>query len=255
MYSLRELQTAFADAVFQHDEGPLLACCAGDPARAAQALQVYREGVLTSLTGALTLGFPLVGRIVGDDFLRAVARRYALTRPSRSGDLNRYGGDFADFLADFAPLAELPYLADVARLEWAIQQVGAAADAAAPDLSRLAATAADDWGELCFELIPAHAVLVSVWPLYDIWRVNQPTHHGSCQVDFSLAQSVLVSRRPDAGVVVTALETAEAAFVRALDAGCSLYQALSVVPDTASFDLQSSLSRLIGLGLIGRVHC
>ena len=59
----------------------------------------------------------------------------SLAHPSRSGDLNDYGEDFADFLADYPHARELSYLPDVARLEWLVQIVYYAADAPTPDLS------------------------------------------------------------------------------------------------------------------------
>ncbi|MBV8048933.1 MAG: putative DNA-binding domain-containing protein [Paludibacterium sp.] len=252
MPSLRELQTAFAAAVFGQDPTPFLAGCAGDPARAERAFRVYRDSVLSNLSRALSSTYPVIERIVGAPFLHAAARRYAQERPSRSGDLNDYGGDFADFLGCFAPAATLPYLPDVARLEWAIHQVGAAADAPPADLSLLAATDPAHWGALCLTLAPAHAVLASSWPLYDIWHVNQANHRGSRRVNFRRQQCALVSRGPS-GMAVTVLSPGDAAVVAALGAGRTLLDAVSTVPDAAGLDLQRLLTLLIGQGLIVRV--
>ena len=47
---------------------------------------------------------------------------------STSGDLNVYGDEFGEFLADYPHAANLPYLADVARLEWAIDEAQRAID-------------------------------------------------------------------------------------------------------------------------------
>jgi hypothetical protein len=254
MSALREFQSAFGAAVFEQRDAPLLALCAGDPTRAVRSLRAYRESVLTNLAGAVVATYPVIGRIVGTPFLRAAARRYALSRPSRSGDLNRYGDDFAAFLADFEPAASLPYLPDVARLEWAVQQVGAAADAPTPDLSCLSATAPEAWGALCFALAPAHAVLVSDWPLYDIWRVNQADFQGARQVDFDQAQGVLVHRTQRGDTMVTPLSGGAAILLGALGGGQCLLDALAAVPDTAELDLQNLLATLLGQGLVMRVY-
>lgn len=252
MSALHELQQAFASAVFAEENG-LLAYCAGDPARAGRAIQAYRQSVLSNLAGALQLTYPLVGRIVGESFMLAVSRRYAQLYPSQSGDLNRYGEAFADFLAGLDAVAGLPYLSDVARLEWQVLQVSGAADAAPQDLSLLTQTPPEDWGELCFELTPAHALLQSGWPLHDIWRVNQPDHAGEMAIDFSNAQSVLVVREAT-GLTVSSLSAQAAVVLAALAAGQTLQQALDSVPDDADFDLQALLAMLIGHGLLIRAR-
>ncbi|WP_215780285.1 DNA-binding domain-containing protein [Paludibacterium sp. B53371] len=146
MSALHELQQAFATAVFANEADDLLACCAGDPARAGRAIQAYRQSVLSNLAGALQLTYPLVGRIVGEPFMQAVTRRYAQRYPSKSGDLNRYGEAFPAFLAGLEAVAGLPYLPDVARLEWLMLQVSGAADAPPQDLSLLTRTPPEEWG-------------------------------------------------------------------------------------------------------------
>ena len=62
------------------------------------------------------------------NFLRASRTRIALRTTSASGGLNELGGHLADFLPAFAPARELPYLADVARLEWLVHKAHYAAD-------------------------------------------------------------------------------------------------------------------------------
>ena len=139
MPSLRELQGEFAATVFG-GEAPydLLMWCAGSHPQ--RGLEAYRRSVLANLAAAVRTSYPVVGAIVGDAFLDTAARRYALARPSASGDLNAYGSDFGDFLASFAPADSLPYLPDVARLEWRVHSVYGREDAPPQNLSRLAET-------------------------------------------------------------------------------------------------------------------
>ena len=62
----------------------------------------------------------LVCRLVDKDFFAYAAYKYLREHPPHSRCLVEYGADFADFLARFAPCQDLPYLADVARFEWAL---------------------------------------------------------------------------------------------------------------------------------------
>ena len=253
MSALRELQSDFAAAVFGGDSARLLRHCGGAGGRAEQGIAAYRRSVLANLAGAVQATYPLIEAIVGAAFLAAACRRYALARPSRSGDLNAYGSDFDDFLGQDEAAASLPYLPAVARLEWQVQQVYAAADGPAQDLALLAATAPEAWGELCFELDPAHAVLASDWPLARIWQVNQPGYAGDSAVDFDQAQTVLVQRRGQ-GIAVDPLSCGEADLLRALAAGQSLALAVAAAAEQAEFDLQSALGRFIANALLRQAY-
>ncbi|MDE2586041.1 MAG: putative DNA-binding domain-containing protein, partial [Betaproteobacteria bacterium] len=234
MPSLPELQGAFATAILAGDDAGndashvshvLLAHCAGTPEQVARGLAAYRRGVLGNLSAAVLATYPVLAAIVGADFLAAAARRYARERPSRSGDLNAYGGDFDQFLEGYAPAAPLPYLPAVARLEWLIQEVSGATEGPAQDLAVLAATAPGGWGELRFQLDPAHRCLAEDWPVARIWEVNQPDYAGDFEVDFARRQTVLVHRRSQ-GIAVEALPPGEHALLVALGAGETLATAV-----------------------------
>src|SRR5690606_15015602 len=94
--------------------GAVMAHSAGIPAR---RFAVYRNNVVVGLVNALAARFPALQRIVGEEFFRAMAQLYVRAHPPRSRLLMEYGDGFADFIAAFEPAAELPYLADIARLE------------------------------------------------------------------------------------------------------------------------------------------
>ncbi|HJW03354.1 MAG TPA: DNA-binding domain-containing protein [Azospira sp.] len=255
MPSLPELQGAFAAAIFAGDGAgaALLAHCAGTSEQAARGLAAYRRGVLGNLSAAVQATYPVLAAIVGPDFLAAAARRYALERPSCSGDLNAYGGDFDQFLAGYAPAAALPYLPAVACLEWLIQEVSGAEDGPEQDLAALAATAPEAWGELCFQLDPAHGCLAEDWPVARIWEVNQPGYAGDFQVDFERGQTVLVHRRPQ-GIAVEALPPGEYALLEALGTGASLATAVEAAAQDEGFDLAAALQRGITQGLLLRTY-
>ncbi|HJW04049.1 MAG TPA: DNA-binding domain-containing protein [Azospira sp.] len=255
MPSLPELQGTFATAIFAGDDAgaALLAHCAGTPEQAARGLAAYRRGVLGNLSAAVQATYPVLAAIVGPNFLAAAACRYALERPSRSGDLNAYGRDFDQFLEGYAPAAALPYLPAVARLEWLIQEVHDAEDGPEQDLAALATTAPEAWGELCFQLDPAHGCLAEDWPVARIWEVNQPGYAGDFEVDFERGQTVLVHRRPQ-GIAVEPLAPGEHALLVALGAGETLATAVQAAAQAKGFDLAVILQRGIVQGLLLRAY-
>ena len=256
MPSLHEFQNDFAAAVFKggnHVE-KLLGYCGGDTGRALLGVESYRRSVLANLANALQVTYPVLQALVGHDFLYVAAHRYAQERPSTSGDLNDYGRDFDDFLSRYEPAASLPYLPDVASLEWKVQQAHFAPDGELQNLSLLAITPPESWGELRFRLDLAHHLIDSEWPVADIWEVNQPDYAGDFQVDINQAQTVLIHRRAK-GVAVETLNSGERAMIVALNADKPLGDAVAAATDVkAEFDLQAALQRFIGNGLVRQVY-
>jgi hypothetical protein len=251
MYGLRELQSRFHDAVILGDEEGLLACMVESGEAGWRRIAAYRRSVLGNLVSALLATYPVLARIVGLAFFREAARAYVRAYPSLSGDLNEYGGHFAEFMADWPYGRNLGYLPDVARLEWRVQQVYYEAEGTA-DLSGLAACLPQDYGKLCFELAPALRRLDSIWPLADIWRVHGETYAGEMAVDFSRGARLLILRR-NGLVHVEALSQGEAAFLDGLAAGGNLETAAaSALAADPAFDLGAGLARFVGEGSILR---
>ena len=107
--------------------------------RSARRFAVYRNNVMVTLSKALKSRFPAVDKIVGEEFFGAMARVFVSERPPRSPLLATYGDEFADFIATFEPASDLPYLADVARLEAARTRAYHSADAVPIDADGLTA--------------------------------------------------------------------------------------------------------------------
>ena len=239
---LRDLQTEFAAAVF--DERPEMAArvCAGR-FPAAQHLQVYRNNVVESLTGALRAVYPVIEKLVGDGFFRYAAHEYLHAHRPRSGNLHDFGDAFASFLAGFAPAAELPYLPDVARLEWAWHQAFHAADAPAFDLARLGAVPAERHALLRFVLHPSARLLASDYPIVRIFEINQEGYGGDTNVDLAEGGVQALVIRRGLTVYVEPLATGEAELLTALAGqqplGAAVPASLAAQPD---FDLAGTLA-------------
>jgi hypothetical protein len=168
MTSLAELQQRFAQAMQEADAATALF---GRHARGASA---YATNRLFNRADTLADAYPVVRQLVGDAFFGGMARAFSRITPSRSGDLHRYGEAFADFIARFAPAADIPYLADSARLDWQCHRAYFAEDHAPLAFERLAEVAPEQHGALHFALAPAAGLLSSPWPVASLWRAHQP---------------------------------------------------------------------------------
>jgi hypothetical protein len=142
--------------------------------QSANGISAYANNVLFNRADALADAYPVVRQLVGDDFFGGMARAFARGHVSTSGDLHRYGAEFADFIAAFPPAADLHYLADAARLDWLCHRAYFAENAPSLSLERLAAIPAEQHGALHLQLAPAVGLLASTWPVASLWCAHRP---------------------------------------------------------------------------------
>lgn len=221
LLSLAERQREFADAIL-HPDAALPQGLTG-PARSvgAERFEVYRNNVAVGLIEALRSGFPVVNRLVGDAFFTAMAGIHALRCPPASPVLLAYGADFADFIAGFDPVADLPYLADVARLEWLWLDAYHAADAAPLPIDDLSSLPTDRLPGLRLGLHPAVRFRGFAHPARTLWGLHQDGGEpGSIELA-NAAEQVLITR-PGADVAVTGLSPGALRFLEAIRDGSSI---------------------------------
>lgn len=254
MSELRALQETFAAALAGHAEremraaGPLFR---GAPELTLARLAVYRGNIAGNTHKALADAYPVVVKIVGAEFFEGLAREYLRCYPSVSGDLNEYGGEFARFVAGFSHTLDLPYLPDVARLEWLVHRAHYAADAQPFDATRLAAISADAWSGLRPLLAPACALLESPWPLARVWEVHQDDYAGEFAVDLDAGPSRVLIQRPRFRVEVAAVAPGAYKFLQGAEHGDSVAAALAAALGAdAGFDLAAALAAWVAAGVI-----
>ena len=115
-------QSVFASAL-HNPAAPVPALFA--PCDAPARFAVYRNNSAVAAIEALQAQFTTVLQLVGDEAFRGVARAFAQENPPASPVLAEYGEKFPDFLSRFLEqqgVTEVPYLPDVARLDWAVRQ-------------------------------------------------------------------------------------------------------------------------------------
>jgi hypothetical protein len=207
-----------------------------------ERLGIYRNTVLSTLVNALRLSYPAVQRIVGADFFEAAAREFIRGHAPGSAYLNDFGGDFPRFLAQFAHAASLPYLADVAQLEWAINRALHAPDAPALDLARLASLGEDARAGVRFTAHPGLSLLRLLSPADAIWRaVLDQDDAAMAAIDPREAPVYLLIERDATGIQVRRLTAAGWRFTATLSAGKPLFEAF----DEAVTQDQSEINALL----------
>jgi hypothetical protein len=208
---------------------------------------VYRNNVLASLTAAIRARYPAVERLVGKDFFQGTANLFVRACPPSTPVLIFYGEGFAAFLEDFEPARELPYLSDVARLEWLRHTAYHAQDRKALTAESLAEVLSDRAGDLVFEPHPSAGLFCSTYPAVSIWETNiydEQVRH----IEPDLPGEAALIVRPEQEVRLIRLDPAEHRFCQTLWAGETLAQAAHGAGASGEFQLATCLGKLIAAG-------
>ncbi len=241
-------ETSFADALLNADQPVPRGITGHNATVPARRFGIYRNNVVTGLGKALRNRFPVVEKIVGEEFFAAMARVFVTEQPPRSPLLATYGDNFPAFIAAFEPAREIPYLADLARLEAARTAAYHAADATPVDADRFAALDSQLVGSMLIDMHPSAEIVRSPYPIVTIWAMNSGEQELAPIADWR-GEDALVAR-PCFEVEVRRLLPGGAAFLLALAAGRPLGEAAeAALADDPDFDLSCNLAGLIGSGL------
>ncbi len=222
---------------------------------ADRGLKAYRDNAGALAVQALAAPFPTVQQLLGDAAFAGMARAFWRAQPPQAGDLGEWGAALPAFIEAEPALAEEPYLADVARLEWALHQAERAADAQPlQGVERLADT---DPQALFVRFQPGVWCGASAHPVVTIWVAHRQQHAER----FLPVQAAFAQGRQETAWVwrqglvgqARALSAAEARFNQHLLAGHSLGAALEAAqpgPDGQGLDFEAWLLNALHEGCL-----
>lgn len=249
--ALPELQRLFFQRIAGAPSAPaLLAAVEPSPALTPDGrLEVYAAAYFWRLHGVLRDDFPKVTAILGDDALETVARDYLVAHPSEHPSARYFGRHFADFLARRTEVP--PFLADLARLEWARVDAFDAPDAHVLTTADLRTVPPEGWAGLRFLPTPSLIVVRSAWPIHTVWS----TPEGGPFVPAPTA--VRIWRTAEWRVLHGAMDAAEEAALARLVAGESfavLCETFATLPaEAAARATAALLARWVEDGLLAGV--
>lgn len=216
-----------------------LAAWLRDAPPAARGLKLYRANAGALAERALAAAFPTLVQLLGEESFAALARAFWVACPPERGDIACWGAALPGFIAADRQLAAEPYLADCARLDWAVHFCEQAADGgrAVDGLQRLAEA---EPALLVLRPAAGLSLLHSPHPVASIWLAHRSQEAGR----FDTVRDAVAAGRGEAALVwrdgyrarVAAVSEAEARWVQALLDRCSLAAALDRAGDGFAFD-------------------
>jgi hypothetical protein len=240
-------ESRFGEALL--DPQAPLPCTIVGPAgkKAERRFAVYRNNVMTSLIDALGEIFPTLRNLVGEDFFAATAAVYVRRHPPTSPLLFAYGSDFADFIADFEPARDFPFLADVARLERLWLDCFHEADAPVLDPADLGRIPSEHLAEIRFA--PHPAIRVARFEYRAVSILTRDRNGQSLEGFDPMAPELALLTRPDCDVEIRHLDAAGAAFVEALANGAALGEAAGMaMAQDPCFPLAEAIQGMLQAG-------
>ncbi|HEY9097647.1 MAG TPA: DNA-binding domain-containing protein [Thiobacillus sp.] len=221
--------------------------------------EIYRASLLANLSHALADTYPVIEKLVGRPFFEAAAQIYLRRHPSRHGDIHAFGGDFASFLEQFEPVQSLPYLPDVARLEWLTHQAFHAADGSVLEIDALASLPRDQLDAVHLNMHPSLQLMQSEFPVHRIWQANQESAP-AVSIDLDEGGVNLAIFRDGMDIALMPLARADYDFLTALRETSLAHASDLTLSRHADFDPGQALhllfsQRLVISLLVGDVLC
>lgn len=253
MLSLERLQNTVARSVLGRPHfglSPLFAAGGSDPYR---RLQIYRNNTRASLTATLMAVFPVTMRLVDERFFGYAASEFIRRNPPNEPRLVRYGASFPAFLRTFEGLVDMAFVAETARLEWAIAEALDAASLPSVGLGALEGDSSAIAPDLVLQ--PSLRFVISHWPALSIWSAHQSGGDVDAVCGGGRKPERIALWRAGDNVRFSLLDSAQFSFRYSLAAGLGLEKAVAcALTHEPMFDLVGALVGLFGDGLVADVR-
>ncbi len=243
-YLLQGSHSASPDAVLLVNESP------ARDALNQRGWQVYHANAAVLAERALNAAFPVLAQWLGTENFTPLSQLFWRAHPPQRGDLAQWGAALPLWMANQPQLTDQPFLADLARVEWALHQLASAADAVV-DATSFQRLLTDEPDTLTLQLAPGVTCVESAWPVVTLWQAHDPQTavtlaDASQQLQQQQAETALVWRQGFKPQLRAAM-AGECAWIVDLLAGRPLGPALTRHPN---LDFDAWLPLAVSTGLL-----
>jgi hypothetical protein len=216
---------------------------------------IYGGGYVARLAEAIENDFPATRRILGAPAFESLVARYLRRFPPSAFDIGRAGDRLADFLTTDPLAKDLPFLRDLALLEWRLAEAFVAENAVPLAWSTLASVDPEIVADTTFHLLPGTALIETRWPLLAL-RDAQSLSDGEVSIGLDERPRTVLVRRLGLEVRCREVEADDASFLELAAGGLRLAVAAGDSEDRA-LDLVARFRLWVAGGLFikrGNAH-
>lgn len=240
---LREIQSALIHDIYSGERTSVQFL---DKNISAARLDIYYNNTLFGLTDILANAYPVLKKIVGDEFLKTIARFYIKAHPQPGGNRHTFGADLPAFLKSFAAAQSLPYLPDIAAIEWAHFIAELADDASVINFNGVITQLSQN-PDFVLRLHPAVSVVSMNFNALDIWTAHQTDNVPEIRL-IENQNTVLVWRNQDDIVLLQQISPAMEKFITACRDNQAFAVAMADIGDDAE-SFQAEFAKAVSSGI------
>lgn len=204
------------------------------------------------LHDSLAEDFPKIVQFIGQESFTELAKTYLRAYPPSSFTLRYASQHFASFLSSHPLNLSMPFLSELARLEYSFIESFDAADSELLTSEVLQQTSPELWGSLCFQLVPAAQLKSFHWQVDRLWEQEKfyPEELSSL-----LARTELLIWRKDFEVTYRRIDGLEAELLPLMARGVSFAELCEKVSellpaDEAAATLGAYVQKWLSEGLL-----
>lgn len=212
-----------------------------------ERLKIYHNNVLGSLAKTIQAAYPLLVDLVGEDFLKNLAREFIIENPPQSACLHHYGEGFDTFLKNHKSCTQLPYLPDMAKMEWALHNAYHAADDSPMSAEDLGNIPPEALAGTKLKLRGSVSLIASPYPLQALRNMCQKKTDDTPDMDKDHKTKLMIWRQK-LETNILSLEDDEYQMLSHINNGLNLGEAIEqTLADYRAFDFASFLQKHIVL--------
>lgn len=215
---LHELQTHFLTAIYdvKNEENAFSFIQKTTTKTPQDLLSIYRGSIFGGLKKALAETFPVTKELVGEDFFNMMLAQYIKSYPCQVQDLNDYGEELPKLIMNLKQARSLPYLSDVAQLEW-FCNIALNVEIQKNNLVELSFLKEKEVNQIKFNLPNGSALLQVNFPVDDIWKMHQNDSDSDLELTEELVS--LIVWKSEQGIELDKLSSEQFYFLNLINKG------------------------------------
>lgn len=232
MKKLSILQNQFIDGIYEKENTSLLFSIKDGKAPKTELIDIYRNNLYCNLHNVLRITYPKIYQYLGEEKFKKHAHEFIKQHRSQSGNLDEYGGNFANFFTK----KNNQFLHDLAKMQWLEQLSYLAADAPTIVIEELQKMNPEKLFDVKFKLHPSCFLLQSSFNLLAKQKLDQ----------IRKRENYFVIFRHDGEVKTRKIRKDEFAFL----SGVSLNKKLFEIFEDHQIDVQFCLTKYLQNGVL-----